>query len=83
MTLLQKPNTWQVVGRPMIMGGVGLVLAAIGVCIAAVFDGKFREHAGLVNLAAALVVGGVALGFVAVSWGWYRIMRMSRRNFEP
>ncbi len=61
----------------MRLGFLGFVLAGLGVVIGFVID--YGPGNPFAYIAFGVVVAGVAVGFVAVAWGWWDFFRRRQR----
>ncbi len=64
----------------MRLGLAGFAVAAVGLGIAFAMGESYKPGNPLALLAFGTCVLGVALGFIAVPWGWYRILRSKSKK---
>jgi 1,4-dihydroxy-2-naphthoate octaprenyltransferase len=59
--------------KPLRLFFVGFAAAALGVALG--FSIDYRPSNPLAYVAFGMVIVGVAIGFIAVGWGWYAFFR--------
>jgi hypothetical protein len=59
--------------KPMRLGFLGFVVATVGALLGFWIDYRLGNPVAYVSF--GMVVTGVAIGFVAVAWGWYTFFR--------
>ena len=53
----------------------GMVIAGVGVGIAFALGTSYESGNPLAYVAFGMGIVGVGLGFIAIPWGWYRILK--------
>ncbi len=76
---MNMAETMAVVGPPMRLGFVGILIAGTAVAISVV-AGKSLTPGGLwAYVVWGMCALGVGLGFIAIPWGWWRIVKFESK----